>query len=338
MGMQSPTRFMPVTTEPTQEIKPAMSREQQIEARMGMRSLTREMKLAMSIEQRIDARMGMCSPTRFMTADPSTKMPPPVRFIKRHLRPSNDSTSSTHIQHDIDSVIESTDSTPDSESKTSDAWQNEYAESFLSGRETMRLHNAIHHKYTAALLSGGETIRIMRQHNTTHRDHALLPRNREHSVVAPWSPSGGINEEMDSLVRDWSRGDLGEHDVQIDRAENLLQGVECETTQFALDEVGAVLHDRLQLDMPVTTLPPRDEVEHVRALGCLPVLPALIAGESHRKCGKEREICGLVAHSQQPSEEVDLAGHCGNSQEAGGPYDEEGEYCLVAKSCKNTVE
>ena len=330
MGMQSPTRFMPVTIEPTQEMKPAMCREQQIEARTGMHSLTREMKLAMSREQQMESRMGMCSPTRFMITDPSIEMPPPVRFIKRHLRSSN---GSTYIQHDRDSTIEPTID-PESTNVSSDAWQNEYAEAFLSGGETMRLHNAIHHKYTAALLCGGETTRIMRQHNTTHRDHALLSRNRQHSVVAPWSPSGGINEEMDRLVRDWSRRDLGEHDVQIDRAENLLQGVECETTQFALDEVGAVLHDCLELDMPISTLPPRDEVKHVGALSCPPVLPALIAGESHRECREEWEICGLVTHSQQPSEEVDLAGHCGNSQEARGPYDEEGEYCLVAKTCK----
>ena len=361
--MHSSTRFTPMTTEPTQEMKPAMNREQQIRARMETDS-----------------------PTRFMTAEllHDYKMPPPIRFIRR-LSHSTLSTRMNHENNDKNDKNDNNDDNDDTESSihtdstvsvpnNSNARHREYIDAFISGGETIRQHNTTHHKYAEAFTSNGKTIQrhntahhnyakafttssgetikrhntphhnyaeaftssgeTIKRHNTTHRDHALLSRYRQDGVVAPWSPSGGINEEMDSLVRDWSRGDLGEHDIQIDRAEDLLQGVECETTQFAFDEIGAVLHDSLKLDMPVTTLPPRDEVKHVRALSCPPVLSALIAGESHRERGEEREICGLVAHSQQPSEKVDLAGNCGDRQEAGGPYDEEGEYCLVAKTCK----
>lgn len=165
----------------------------------------------------------------------------------------------------------------------------------------------------------------------THRDHALLPRNREDGVVAPWSPRRGVDEEMDLLICDWGRGCLREHDIQVDRAEDLLEGVEGEPTQFALDEVGAVLHDRLQLDVPVPALPPRDEVQHVGTL-CRPtVLPAGVAGESDGECGEEREVGGLVPHAEEAREEVDLGCDSGDGQQACRPHDEEGEYCLVGK-------
>ena len=39
----------------------------------------------------------------------------------------------------------------------------------------------------------------------------------------------------------------------------------------------------------------------------------------------------VVPHSEEPGKEVDLAGHCGDGQQAGGPHDEEGEYCFVGE-------
>ena len=173
-------------------------------------------------------------------------------------------------------------------------------------------------EYASALLYGGETLS---QRNTTHRDHALLSRYRQDGVVAPGSPGCRVDKEVDSLIGYWDRRHLCEHDIQIDSPKDLLQRVESEPTQFALDEVGAILHDCLQLDMPVSALPPRDEVEHVRALDSLASLPAGIAGQSDAQCGEDWEICGLVSHSQESREEVDLASDSGNGQKAGSTDD-----------------
>ena len=93
----------------------------------------------------------------------------------------------------------------------------------------------------------------------------------------------------------------------------------------------AVLHDGFKLDVPVTALPAGDEVEHMRALGRLPVLSALGAGEGDAQGGEHGEVGGLVPHSQQPGEEIDLACDGGDGQEAGGAHDEQGEYCLVGE-------
>lgn len=182
-------------------------------------------------------------------------------------------------------------------------------------------------EYAEALLYGGETL----SQNNTHRDHSLLPCHRQDGVVAPWSPSRGVDEEMDGLIRYWGRGQLGEHDVQVNGPEHLLQGIEGEPAQLALDEIGTVLHDSLKLDVPVPALPPRDEVQHVGALCSPPVLPAGVAGESDAQCGEEREVGGLVPHSEEPREEVDLTCDGGDCKKAGGPHDEEGEYCLVGE-------
>ena len=180
---------------------------------------------------------------------------------------------------------------------------------------------------TLSTLSTSSTLSTL----STHRNHPLLPRHGKDGVVAPRSPSSGVDEEMDWFVRHWGRRQLREHYVQVDRSEHLLQGVEGEATELALDEVGAVLHDGLQLDVSVPALPPRDEVQHVGALRGLAVLPAGVAGEGDAQRGEEREIGGLVPHAQEPGEEVDLRCDSGDGQEAGGPHDEEGEYCLVGE-------
>ena len=168
-------------------------------------------------------------------------------------------------------------------------------------------------EYREASQAGGETV-MQYKSDGTYRYKPLLPGDGKDGVIAPWSSSSWVDEEVDGLVRDWDRGGLGEHDIQVHRAEDLLQGVEGEPTQFALDEIGAVLHDGLELNVPVPALPSRDEMQHVRALGCLPVLPAGSAGQGDAESGEEWEVCGLVPHSEEPREEVDLAGHCGNGQ------------------------
>ena len=169
-------------------------------------------------------------------------------------------------------------------------------------------------------------------HETTYRDETLLSADRDDRVVTTRPPGGWINKDMNRLVHNGGRRSLRKHNVEVDVPKNLLQGVECETTQFAFDEVWSVLHDSLQFHVPVPALPAWDEVQHVRALGGLPVLSALIAGERDGERGEEREVCGLVPHSEESGEEVDLAGHRGDRQEAGGSHDEEREYCFVRKT------
>ena len=165
----------------------------------------------------------------------------------------------------------------------------------------------------------------------THRDHALLPADGEDGVVTSWPPRGRIYKDMDCLVHDRRRGPLRKHNIEVDAPEDLLKRVEGEPAQFAFDEIWAILHNSLELNVPVPALPPGDQVQHVGALGGLPVLPASGAGEGDGERREEGQVGGLVAHSEQPCEEVDLAGHRGDSQEAGGAHDEEGEYCLVGK-------
>ena len=166
---------------------------------------------------------------------------------------------------------------------------------------------------------------------TSHRDHALLPADGEDGVVTSWPPRGRIYKDMDCLVHDRRRGQLRKHNIQVDAPEDLLKRVEGEPAQFAFDEIWAILHDSLELNVPVPALPPGDQVQHVGALGGLPVLPAGVAGEGDGERGEEGEVGGLVPHSEQAREEVDLARDGGDGQQAGGPYDEEGEYCLVGE-------
>ena len=93
----------------------------------------------------------------------------------------------------------------------------------------------------------------------SHRNHPLLPRDAQYGVVALRSPRGGVDEDVDGLVHEHGGRLLGEHHFQVRRFKNLLTRVECEAGQLGLDEVRAVLHDGLELDVPVGRLPPVEE-------------------------------------------------------------------------------
>ena len=169
----------------------------------------------------------------------------------------------------------------------------------------------------------------------SHRNEPLLPPDGEDGVIAPWSAGGGVDEEVDGVVGGPLRGRLGEHDVQVGGAEDLLQRVEGKAAELALDEVGAVLHDGLELDVAIPRLPPWDEVEHVGAVGRLPVLAALGAGQSYAEYAEKWEVCDLVPHAEEARVEVDLGGEGGDGQEAGGADDQERRNRLVEESWVN---
>jgi hypothetical protein len=164
-----------------------------------------------------------------------------------------------------------------------------------------------------------------------YRDQALVPADGKDGVVAAGPARGRVDEEVHGLVHDGGGRGLGEHDVQIRTPEDLLQRVEREPTQFAFDEIWAVLHDGLEFEVAIAALPPRDEVQHVRAVGRLPVFSALGAREGDGERGEHGEVRGLVAHPEQAREEVDLAGDGGDGQQARVSDDEEREYCLVGE-------
>ena len=165
----------------------------------------------------------------------------------------------------------------------------------------------------------------------THRDEPLLPADREDGVIAAGASGSGIDEEVHGLVGDGVWGPLREHDVHIIGPEDLLQRVEGQAGQFGLYEVRPVLHDGLELQVPVAALPPRDEMQHVGALCGPPVLPALATGEGDAQRGEHGEVRDLVPHAQQAREEVDLARDGRDGQQAGRADDEEREYCLVGE-------
>jgi transcriptional antiterminator Rof (Rho-off) len=157
-----------------------------------------------------------------------------------------------------------------------------------------------------------------------------VARDTQHTVVALRTASSRVNEGVNGLVQDSLRRELIEHDLNMGSLEDLLIRVERETRQLALDQIRAVLHDRLQLDMPIRALPPGDQVEHVDALSRLAVLDTLPAsqkphnyyptnsgreqqqdtpaGQLHADARKKRQSRDLVTHSQETRVEVDLGG------------------------------
>jgi len=166
----------------------------------------------------------------------------------------------------------------------------------------------------------------------SHRNEPLLSPDGDDGVIAPWSPGRGVDEQVYGVVGDPGRGGLGEHDVHVGGAEDLLERVEREAAQLALDEVGPVLHDGLELDVAVPRLPSWDEVEHVGAVGRLPVFAALGAGQGHAEDAEEGLVCDLVPHAEEARVKVDLRGEGRDGQEAGGPDDQERRDRLVEES------
>ena len=165
-----------------------------------------------------------------------------------------------------------------------------------------------------------------------HRNEPLVPGDRDDGVIAPWATRRRVDEEVDYVVDDPGRWGLGEHDVHISRLEDLLEGVEGEPTQFAFDEIWPILHDCLELDVAVPRLPARDEVEHVGAVGRLPVLAALGAGQGHAEDAEERQAGDLVPHAEQARVEVDLGGEGRDGDEGGVAHDEERRDGLVEEA------
>ena len=177
--------------------------------------------------------------------------------------------------------------------------------------------------------------RRSRSNDSAYRDKSLLSPDGEDRVIAPWAPGCGVNEQVYGVIGDPGRGRLREHDVHVDRAEDLLQGVEGEAAKLTLDEVGAILHDCLKLDVTIPRLPSWDEVEHMSAVGRLPVFAALGAGQCHAEHAEERLVCDLVPHAEEAGIEVDLRCEGGDGQETGGPHDQEGRDRLVEEAWVN---
>ena len=156
----------------------------------------------------------------------------------------------------------------------------------------------------------------------THRDDALPAHDGEDGVVTLRSSGGGVDEEVDALVQDGCGALLGEHGVEQRGLEDLLEGVEGEAGELALDEVWAVLHDGFELYVAICALPARNQVEHVHAVGRLALLLASGAGELDGEESEQRGAGGLVSHPHQPGVEVDLAGERADGEERGCAHDQ----------------
>jgi len=193
-----------------------------------------------------------------------------------------------------------------------------------------------------------------------HRNQTLVPRHAQHGVVALRPPRGGVDEDVHRFVDEGGRGGLGEHDVEVHRLKHLLTRVECEPSELALDQVGPVLHDGLELHVPVGGLPPVDEgavsglneealsgsestngsdgdslwhkVEAVDALGPLSFLDALLAGELDLLAREEGQPRDLVAKLDEPRVEVDLVPQGGDGDDGGVLHEQERGYGLLSSS------
>jgi hypothetical protein len=135
-----------------------------------------------------------------------------------------------------------------------------------------------------------------------------VARDAQDGVVALGPAGSWVDEGVDRVVQNGRGWGLVEHGLDVRRLEDLLVGVEGEAGELALDEVGAVLHDGLELDVAVGALPARDQVQHVHALRGPAVLDALAAGQLHADAGEEGQARDPVAHPEQARVEVDLRG------------------------------
>lgn len=71
-----------------------------------------------------------------------------------------------------------------------------------------------------------------------------MTRDGEHAVVRERPSGSRVNEDMNILIDDMVGGGLVEHDVQEVGFEDLLGGIEGQTTQFGLDQVRTVSLDK----------------------------------------------------------------------------------------------
>ncbi len=253
------------------------------------------------------------------------EIPPPMRFVRkgRSKAASDESvvtvTPPRHDAFEIESKDES-DATP-FHSENEMRWVYEH---FRAERQKERLYRRFDEEFEHASGGGGGA--------QAHRDEPLLPGDGDDCVIAPWATRRRVDEEVDYVVDDPLRWGLGEHDVHIRRLEDLLEGVEGEATQFAFDEIWPILHDGFELDVAVPRLPPRDEVEHVGAVGRLPFLAALGAGQGHAEDAEEGQVGDLVPHAEQARVEVDLGREGRDGDERGVADDEERGHGLVEEA------
>ena len=164
-------------------------------------------------------------------------------------------------------------------------------------------------------------------------------------------PGGGVDYQVNIVIQQDGRALLGEHDVQMHRLEDLLQRVERQAGQLALDQIGPILHNRLELHVPVRALPPGaisggfrgltnikittikntpgHQMEHVHTLGRLPVRLACRTRQLDTQKSKHRLIRDLVLHLHQPRVEVDLARQRAYGQQRGVTHDQQRRHGLV---------
>ena len=166
----------------------------------------------------------------------------------------------------------------------------------------------------------------------THREHALLAGDGHDRVVALGSAGSGVDEYVDGLVEHRCGRDHGEHVLDVRRLEDLLVGVEGQPAQLALDEVGAVLHDGLEFDVPVRALPAGHQVQHVHARGGLAFLDALLACQLDADRGEQGQPGDLVPHPEQPRVEVDLGRQGRDRDQTGVADQQEGGHRLVEEA------
>lgn len=122
----------------------------------------------------------------------------------------------------------------------------------------------------------------MSNENKAHREQPLVSRDAQDAIVALRTTRRRVYKGVHGLVENRRRRGLAKHDLHVRGLENLLVGVEREARQLALNEIGSVLHNGLELDMTVGALPPRYQMQHMDAPSSLPVLDALPGSQSIR--------------------------------------------------------
>jgi len=81
----------------------------------------------------------------------------------------------------------------------------------------------------------------------THRDDAALAHEADDGVVGARAARGRVDDDEDVLVLGELERARGEHGVDVDLAEDLLEAVEREARELGLDEVRAVLRKKIHL-------------------------------------------------------------------------------------------